>query len=115
MSREAKEWLQKTIEGKRVTVVPHRIDQFGRVVATVFFRKWLLFRHNLSVEIVKQGYATIYTSGGAEYGGFLEELEKQEKIAKFEFFSNLLRKKKIGIWGLRNFKSPMEYKKELRK
>lgn len=40
------------------------------------------FKKNVSLEMVKAGLASIYVAKGAQYGGILQQLEKQEAKAK---------------------------------
>ncbi|KAJ2800542.1 putative endonuclease lcl3, partial [Coemansia helicoidea] len=49
------------------------------------------------------GMASLYTGGGAQYDGERELLESIEAQAK---------RQKRGIWGLKNYESPAEYKKK---
>ena len=62
---------------------------------------------DLSLELAKKGYATLYTSGGAEYNNNRDKIEKNIEYAK---------RKKLGIWsnGPDNVLSPAEYKKKIR-
>jgi len=89
-SSEAKEWLTKFVQGRRVTVHLHRMDQYSRVVATVTFgprfaliallMPW--WRTNVSLAMVEAGFATVYDSCGAEYGGIKAKLIAAEAKAK---------------------------------
>jgi endonuclease YncB( thermonuclease family) len=79
-AKEAKDWLTKYVEGKRVTVMLHRFDQYSRAVATVHVGR--IWKKNLSVEMVKAGFATIYEDSGAEYGDYEQLLRKYLKEAK---------------------------------
>jgi endonuclease YncB( thermonuclease family) len=58
---------------------------------------------NVSLELVKQGLACVYSGIGAEYGGIKDELIKAEGQAK---------KARLGMWSLKNPISPMAYKKK---
>lgn len=40
------------------------------------------FKKNVSVEMVKAGYASIYVAKGAQYSGILEQLKAYEAKAK---------------------------------
>lgn len=106
-AEEAKQWLTKYTEGHRVTIQPHRLDHYSRMVATVWVRHWFLFWKNVSLEMVRAGYATVYVSAGAEYGGIKEMLQKAEIVAK---------KRKIGMWkqASTDYISPAIYKKQLK-
>jgi endonuclease YncB( thermonuclease family) len=63
-----------------------------------------LGRKDLSVELVQEGLATIYTGGGAEYNGQLDILQKEQAKAQ---------KKKLGIWSQgEEMVSPADFKKQ---
>lgn len=81
----------------------YKRDQYDRVVATVFVRRWLL-RRDVGLEMLKRGLATVYEAKiGAEFGGLEEKYKAAEKKAK---------EKKRGIWGIEPevFESPRDYK-----
>lgn len=107
---EAKEWLTKFVQGRPVKIQLHRIDQYGRAVATVLVRRarwpWMLWPvwWNVSLEMVRAGFATIYRDSGAEYGTIKEALESAEIRA---------RKSKLGMWSqsAASYQSPSEFKK----
>ena len=48
----------------------------------VFITKWWFWRRNISTEMVKNGFAVVYTAAGAEYGGIKSTLETLEATAK---------------------------------
>ena len=108
-STEAKEWLTKFVQGRKVCIQLHRIDQYGRAVSTVWVRRfqfpwiWSVWR-NVSLEMVRAGFATIYRDFGAEYGGILADLETAEKRA---------RKAKTGMWcqSEQEYQSPGDFKR----
>lgn len=109
---EAKEWLTKFVQGRKVCIQLHRIDQYGRAVATVWVRRpkfpWLWpVWWNVSLEMVHAGFATIYRDLGAEYGGILKQLEAAETRA---------RKSKTGMWSQskENYQSPGDFKRQNR-
>ncbi|KAI8326151.1 staphylococcal nuclease [Martensiomyces pterosporus] len=103
-SKEAKDFLSSQVLGKRVSVVPLAKDQYGRLVATVNYRQLYVFKKNASHEMLRQGLATIYRGGNAQYDGELKLLERTEAEAK---------RAKRGIWSLKKseFVSPAEYKR----
>lgn len=105
-AREAKAWLTKFVEGRRVTLQLFRFDQYSRAVAAVYVGVWP-FRKNVSVEMVRAGFADIYEDGGAEYGAFEAELRRHLKEAKAG---------RRGMWQQRpsEYISPSQYKKNLR-
>ncbi|KAJ1680246.1 putative endonuclease lcl3 [Spiromyces aspiralis] len=106
-SKEAKEFLTKLLLNKRVTLIPYRRDQYERVVAMVYYRKWGIFVRNASEELVKAGLAEVYYGGQAEHGGVLKELKRLEKRA---------RSRKVGMWSqkLSDYISPQQYKRAIR-
>ncbi|KAI6250504.1 putative endonuclease lcl3 [Erysiphe necator] len=105
-SVEALAWLEKYIGNRRVRAYIHKKDQYERIVATVWIRRFLL-RRDVGKEMLKAGWATLYEAKtGAEFGGFEQEYRKAEEMAKL---------KKVGIW-VRNTKateSPREYKRRI--
>lgn len=112
-AHEAKEWLTKYVQGRQVRIQLHRIDQYGRAVATVWVHRrslipflWPLW-YNVSLEMVRSGYATIYRDTGAEYGGILADLEAAEIRA---------RKSKLGMWTQSplQYQSPSDFKRQNR-
>lgn len=106
-SKEAQQWLENYTKGRRVTLTLHRMDQYGRAVATVHIRRWGILRRNVSLAMVRAGYATVYHNSGAQYGGIKDELMEAEAWA---------RKKKLGMWkqSLSNYVSPSQFKSAMR-
>ncbi|KMU91733.1 mitochondrion protein [Coccidioides immitis H538.4] len=109
-SHEAHSWLTRYILGRRVRAHLYRPDQYGRVVATVYVRRWLFFRQDVGLQMLKHGLATVYEAKtGVEFGGV--ELERQYREAEA-----CAKKKGKGMWkGLKGGKkgeweSPREYK-----
>ena len=84
-------------------------DQYQRAVCAVSYGGILgLFQKDLSMELLKNGLATVYTSAGAEYNGYavgtLKEIEAGAK------------QKGLGMWsqGTKS-ESPAEYKRRTMK
>lgn len=104
---EAKEWLTQYTMGRQASLKVHRLDQYSRAVATVWVRRWFFLHKNVSLEMVKAGYATVYTGAGAEYGTAKEQLVRAEKWA---------RRCRRGMWRQNSseYVSPAEYKRQLR-
>lgn len=104
---EAKEWLTQYTVGRQASLKVHRLDQYSRAVATVWVRRWFLLQKNVSLEMVKAGYATVYTGAGAEYGTAKDQLIRAEKWA---------RRCRRGMWrqASSEYVSPAEYKRQLR-
>lgn len=71
----------------------YRRDQYDRVVATVYVRRFLFFRRDVGLEMVRLGLATTYEAkSGAEFGGELMEKKYREVEAE-------AKKKNLGLWG----------------
>ncbi|KAI1357515.1 SNase-domain-containing protein [Xylaria arbuscula] len=102
-STDALAWLNDYILGRRVRVKVYRRDQYDRIVATVYVRRFLL-RKDVGLEMLKSGLATTYEAKtGAEFGGLEDKYKAAEAEAKT---------KKLGMWGGKpqHFESPREYK-----
>jgi endonuclease YncB( thermonuclease family) len=81
----------------------YKTDQYERIVATVYVRRFLL-RKNVGLEMIKAGLATVYEAkSGGEYGGLEERYKAAEAKA---------RRKRRGMWAgdPKAFESPREYK-----
>jgi endonuclease YncB( thermonuclease family) len=88
-------------------------DQYDRVVAQVFVRRWLV-RKDIGLEMLKAGLATVYEAKtGSEYGDFEQKYRDAEEKAKAN---------RVGMWvkpGIigrlrgesgKTLESPREYK-----
>lgn len=65
-------------------------DQYDRVVAQVFVRKWLL-KKDVGLEMLKAGYASVYEAkAGGEYGDFEAKYREAEERARAQ---------KVGMWA----------------
>ncbi|TVY78446.1 putative endonuclease lcl3, partial [Lachnellula suecica] len=81
-SDEALQWLRNYILNRRVRAYIYKRDQYERVVATVWVRRFL-FRQDVGKAMLKAGYATIYDAKmGAEFGDFEEKYRRMEEVAK---------------------------------
>jgi endonuclease YncB( thermonuclease family) len=102
-SAEALAWLKNYILDRRVRAYIYKRDQYERVVATVYVRRFV-FRKDVGREMLKAGFATVYDAkSGAEFGDFEVKYRKTEELAK---------RRKRGIWSgkLKDFESPRDYK-----
>ncbi|KAF2278116.1 SNase-domain-containing protein [Westerdykella ornata] len=112
-SKEALDWLTGYILNRRVRARIFRRDQYDRVVAQVYVRRWFLKR-DVGLEMLKCGLATVYEAKtGSEYGDFEQRYRDAEEKARAE---------KVGMWtkpGLlgrlrgekeKKVESPREYK-----
>lgn len=96
--QESMQFLSSLIYHKQVSLKLLSKDQYGRVVAKV-----LVNNMDVSVEMLRNGMAYLYTGKGAEYGGKKKEMEAALNAAKA---SN------IGIWSQSGVvESPAEYKR----
>lgn len=98
---DAKAWLAKTLDGRKLTLTLLHKDQYSRAVCMVHYGRWP-FRRNVSEEILKVGLANVYRQAGAVYGGRQEVFDELEATAQ---------KKKIGIWSQgKKLETASEYK-----
>lgn len=92
----------------------HRADQYKRVIATVYVRRWLDFpplrRRDVSYEMLRRGLATVYEAkSGVEFGS-------AENERKYHEAEKLAKSRRQGLWkdfgkkGSVDFESPREYK-----
>ncbi|PHH49805.1 putative endonuclease LCL3 [Ceratocystis fimbriata CBS 114723] len=99
---EAQRWLTDYVRNRNVRVRILRSDQYERVIATVFIWRWGILRYDVGLEMLKRGLATTYKAKtGVEFGGRETLYKAAEAKAKTA---------KVGIWSLKNFESPREYK-----
>lgn len=118
-SKEALEWLKSFILQKRVRVYPYRRDQYDRVVCTVVRRRWLVWKQDVGLTMLKRGLATVYEAKfGSEFGGSEDAYREAEAKAKA---------KKVGMWvepgmvakmlgkSSKPLESPREYKTRMSK
>ncbi|KAL6924734.1 hypothetical protein FSST1_002008 [Fusarium sambucinum] len=102
-SAEALAWLRNYLLKRNVRAYVWRKDQYDRIVATVYTRRWL-FRRDVGLEMIRAGMATTYEAKqGAEFGGRQKIYEKAEAKAK---------QKRKGMWSgkAKDFESPRAYK-----
>jgi endonuclease YncB( thermonuclease family) len=91
----------------------YRRDQYDRIVAQVYVRRWL-FRKDVGLEMLKAGLATVYEAKtGAEFGTSEKKYRAAEERAKAQGVgmwakSTLLQK--LGGASTRAPESPREYK-----
>ncbi|KAI0669021.1 SNase-domain-containing protein [Trametes maxima] len=111
-AEESLAWLKSQVQGKFVYCELVRKDQFGRIVSSVhlkprFLPGWLASGRDLSVEMLRAGWGSVYEQAGAEYGksGLAEFLRVQQEAQSA----------KRGIWvhGTKG-ETPAEYKKRYR-
>jgi endonuclease YncB( thermonuclease family) len=82
--------LTDLIHNRRVRAQLYRRDQYDRVVAQVYVRKWF-FKKDVGLEMLKAGLATVYEAkSGAEFGTSEEKYRAAEEQAK---------ERKVGMWS----------------
>ncbi|PWN33487.1 SNase-domain-containing protein, partial [Meira miltonrushii] len=122
-SKEAKEELESLVLGKEVWCQMAHIDQYQRLVATpyVWHSPYIFGRTNVSLRLVEKGLATVYSQAGAAYGtaGPITKLLRKLLIplsgeARLRRAMARAKRKKIGVWSLKNFETPEDYKKRMK-
>ena len=89
-SKEALEMLTNLILKRRVRAQIYRRDQYDRVVAQVYVRKWF-FKKDVGLEMLKAGLATVYEAKtGSEFGTSEKQYRAAEEQAK---------ERKVGMWA----------------
>lgn len=100
----------------------------------VLLPPYIFGKTNVSLHLVKKGLATVYTQMGAAYGSsgalsrffrwamgldkvkaeqstFLDRLFPLSGEARLKRAMARAKRKKLGVWGLKNFESPEDYKR----
>jgi len=95
---QAHRYLSDAVMGKQVVIRQTDLDQYNRPVVELF-----LGERNINLEMVSMGYAEAYR-------GKTKRLDSKaylnaETAAKAE---------KVGIWGLKNYESPADFRKKFR-
>lgn len=111
----ARDWLREFAVGREVSVKLHSTDRYRRVVATVYrkhhnpiLRTLGIGRKNLSLELSRAGYATLYDRSGAQYGG-----ERMKRL--YMAVEKSAKRRRVGMWAdLKGYVSPMDYKQAVR-
>jgi endonuclease YncB( thermonuclease family) len=80
----AKKHLTSLAANRTAFLVPLKIDRYGRIVASVYVRRFWFFKRDLSLEMIKAGLATIYEGKDIVYESEerLRTLVTYETIAK---------------------------------
>lgn len=91
---EALEYLDAALLHKNVRAHIYRRDQYDRVVATVYLRRWVPFlKTDVGLEMLKRGLATTYEAKtGAEFGS--PAIEDGYRAAEAE-----AKAKNLGLWS----------------
>lgn len=89
-AKEAHEWLTNLLHNRRARAYIYRRDQYDRVVAQVYVRRWFI-RKDVGLEMLKAGLATVYEAKtGMEFGTSEEQYRVAEEKAKVQ---------KVGMWA----------------
>ncbi|PVV00997.1 hypothetical protein BB560_004599 [Smittium megazygosporum] len=107
LSIESRDYLKQMILGKKVTLMPLKIDIYSRVIGVVNFRSYYFFKKDLSVEMIKNGFAQVYEGQDLVFHHNINYLQTLESDAK---------KKGVGVWSQskKQYESPRDYKKRIR-
>ena len=91
----ARDALNTKIKGKTVELKQADLDRFNRPIVEMWYNN-----RNINLEMVKEGWAEVYRG-------------KTKRINMGPYFSaeNEARSKKLGIWNLKNYISPREFRK----
>ncbi|KAI0640981.1 SNase-domain-containing protein [Trametes meyenii] len=111
-AEESLAWLKSQVQGRFVYCELVRKDQFGRIVSAVHLKPrllpgWLASGRDLSIEMLRAGWGSVYEQAGAEYG--------KSGLAKFLRIQKEAQSAKRGIWkhGTKG-ETPAEYKRRYR-
>lgn len=117
---EAKELLASLVEGQRVTIDPGRVDQYKRLVGTVYVwhPPYIGGPTNVCLAMVRKGLATVYTQSGAEYGraSYWDVLSHSDSSGKERLLlaQDDAKRDKKGMWSQEHVTTPAEFKKQQR-
>lgn len=95
MGEDSKKFINQTIKGKTVTLKNYATDPFGRALAEIFFNK-----DNINLKMVEMGLAEVYQG----------KMVKEFNLSPYLTAEQNAKNKKIGIWSLKNYQSPKEYR-----
>lgn len=99
LAEAATKALNEKTKGKAVKLKQADLDRYNRPVVEIWVKG-----KNINLEMVEEGW-------GEAYRG------KTKRISKTPYFDaeKKAQKKKLGIWKLKNYESPVEYRKRNRK
>lgn len=103
---EALNWLRFKILGKRIWIKPLSVDQYNRCVARAVYWTWLGGWKDVSLEMLKDGLATVFD---AKTGSQFDGREKTYRVQEF-----ISKSKSRGMWAQRKIETPAEYKRRLK-
>merc|ERR1739838_533180 len=106
---EATRHVSQLVLGRVVHLKLLARDQYGRLVAMVYYPRFQLFpprlHDNLSMELLRSGLGVLYRGSNADYDGMKEEFERIEDEAK---------QRKRGLWKQKKPQLPSEYKAKIK-
>lgn len=94
---EAKNFLNKQIQDKKVTIKEYGNDMYGRVLGEIYFEN-----RNINLELVSRGFAEVYR-GKAPAGVDTDAYRKAQAEAQAS---------KLGIWSADTYQSPKDFRKK---
>lgn len=103
-----------------MTVGLGHLDQYHRLVGTPYVWRfpYILGPTNISLYLVKQGLATVYTQSGAEYGksSYLDVLLGKKSSGEVRLLraQEWAQRRKRGMWGQKHMTTPAAFKKALK-
>lgn len=113
---EARTWLRKFALGRKVSFQLHAMDQYRRVIATVYtknsnplLRLFGFGSRNVGLELTRAGYATLYRGSGAQYGG-------ARRLRQYMHAEEAARRARRGMWenGADKVTSPNDFKRMIK-
>jgi endonuclease YncB( thermonuclease family) len=90
---EARDFVEKFIEGKTITITPIKTDRYGRTLAHVRANN-----DDLGEALIKNGYAWVY-----------RQYSKNKKLIELE---DKAKKEKVGLWKDANPIAPWTWRKQ---
>lgn len=103
-AKEAKNYLEELVLGKKVTIKQIGLDSKNFILAIVYLETSRgLFsseRQNINLEMIKQGYAEVYR---VRSGLDIDPYRKAQQTAQ---------KQKLNIWSQKNYISPKVWRKK---
>lgn len=104
LAPEATEKLRDMIEDKVVLLKIMGLDKYKRVLGLTYYK--CDYWRNISCELARCGLASVYRNENKTPTEIDDVLDELEELAKSE---------KLGVWGLRDYESPRDYRRRMRK
>ncbi|APJ04485.1 thermonuclease family protein [Silvanigrella aquatica] len=93
--KESTDYLNNLIKNKTVQLKNYASDAYGRNLSEIFLNK-----ENINLKMIENGMAEVYKG-------------KKEKEFNIDFYieaEKKAQKNKLGIWSLKNYQSPKDYR-----